>query len=253
MKRRILSALFAVLLLGSLAASASAETYRGDNNWVTFTSGAAMESNFTTGTLTDVLYGLQPGDNSIFTINLTNQHQATTDWYMTNKVLESLEDASANQATAGGAYSYHLYYTRPDGTVRELYDSDTVGGENVTPAGEGLHQATNALEDWLYLDTLTTNQVGHITLEVALEGETQGNDYQDTLAKLQMNFAVELGTVPTTPTTPSNPPSRTTVVKTGDETNLGPQYIIMAVSGVLFLILGIDSVKRRKNEREERA
>lgn len=28
-------------------------------------------------------------------------------------------------------------------------------------------------------------------MTVALDGETQGNGYQDTLAKLQMNFAVE--------------------------------------------------------------
>ena len=36
-----------------------------------------------------------------------------------------------------------------------------------------------------------------VTLKVVLDGETQGNTYQNTLASLQMNFAVEkTGTVP---------------------------------------------------------
>ena len=71
-----------------------------------------------------------------------------------------------------------------------LYDSDAVGGDS-TARGEGLHKVSNSLEDYLYLDTLTPEQKGTVSLKVSLDGETQGNGYQNTFANLQINFAVE--------------------------------------------------------------
>ena len=44
------------------------------------------------------------------------------------------------------------------------------------------------MEDYFYLDRLDKNETGTVELEVGLEGETQGNAYQNTLAKLQLNF-----------------------------------------------------------------
>lgn len=59
-------------------------------------------------------------------------------------------------------------------------------------------------------------------LTVALDGETQGNDYQNTLADLQVNFAVQLNDT----ATPNQPSKNTsTWVKTGDDTNLVPYFI----------------------------
>ena len=87
---------------------------------------------------------------------------------------------------------------------------------------------------------------------MALDGETQGNSYQDTLADLQMNFAVELrDDLPTqpTPNQPGNPPTpvddtqptpepgrRTDVVRTSDESQLP---LLAAISGVTGLIARI--------------
>ena len=59
-----------------------------------------------------------------------------------------------------------------------------------------------------------------------------------------MNFAVQLVSSPDNPNVPR------TVVKTADNTNLLPYYIVMAVSGLLFLILAIDSLRRRRKENE---
>ena len=42
-----------------------------------------------------------------------------------------------------------------------------------------LHEATDALEDFFYLDSQTTGQQGTIRLRVSLDGETQGNSYQN--------------------------------------------------------------------------
>ena len=49
---------------------------------------------------------MQPGDDVTFVINLRNDYSKTTNWYMTNKIVSSLEEGTAKN----GAYSYHLWY-----------------------------------------------------------------------------------------------------------------------------------------------
>ena len=149
MRRKIWKLLLAVSLLASMAMTAYAETSHGNPDWaVTFTSEKKMVSNFKTADLNDVILGIQPGDNVIITLALKNENNTATDWYMTNEVLYSLEDRSANAGTSGGAYTYKLAYTGPDGEEDILFDSDTVGGEGASGAGEGLRQATDALSDY---------------------------------------------------------------------------------------------------------
>ncbi len=251
----------AALLAGT--AGVHAETSYGSPDWnVTFTEDEKMESSFSSADLDDTIYGLQPGDNAIITLKLKNEHDVSTDWYMTNKVLYSLEDRSKNQATGGGAYTYILTYTDGDGEKKTLFNSDTVGGENSGAAGEGLHAAASALKDYFFLDTLNKGDGGTVTLEVALDGETQGNDYQDTLADLSMNFAVELNGTPgmsaESPSggalgeTPVEGPGqeggtdtardngrRRTVVQTGDDTMLAPYIIAASISGSILFVLAV--------------
>lgn len=175
---------------------------------------------------------------------------------MTNKVLKSLEDAQT--VAEGGAYSYILTYIKQDGTKETLYSSEEVGGETKNASGEGLHQATNSLKDYFYLDRLKSGQSGEITLKVKLEGETQGNTYQDTLAKLQMNFAVELVDDSTTPGTPDNPtktpskksPSRTTV-KTGDNSRVLLYSVIALIAGLVCAGAVVYNVRQNREDAEE--
>jgi len=265
--------LLAALTFGG-ALTAQAETSYGGDDWkVTFTSGNTLESSFKTADVNDAVYGLQPGDNVIISMRLENENEVSTDWYMTNKVLSSLEDSRAG--ASGGAYTYILTYTDHLGNVEALFSSDTVGGESNGEGGVGLHGATSALEDYFYLDTLERGQSGVVTLEVALDGETQGNGYQNTLADLQMNFAVELGrtaqhinqNVEVTiheETTQTPPPEledmgdsdvplseRTTIVKTGDETELAPFIVAAGASGFLLLLLALFSLEERRRERQK--
>ncbi len=239
MKKKICAAFLAACLLLATPVAAHAETSYGGSDWsVSFTSDRRMDSNFKTSDMDDVIRGMQPGDNAIITLNLKNSNTETTDWYLRNEVLYSLEDRSNNENTSGGAYTYKLVYEGPNGT-RTLFDSDTIGGENESQAGEGLHQAINGIDlgergSWLFLDTLTTSQAGKVTLEVALDGDTQGNDYQDTLADLRMKFGVELNTT-NTRTNPNMPGSPRTVVRTGDENELGPYILLACISGGLLL------------------
>ena len=130
-----------------------------------------------------------------------------------------------------------------------LFSSDTVGGEN-TIGGGGLNEVNSALKDYFYLDTLSSGQSGSVELTVALDGETQGNDYQNTLADLQVNFAVQLNDT----ATPNQPSKNTsTWVKTGDDTNLVPYFIAAGAGGVLLLGLGAYSISMRKKDKKGEA
>ncbi len=252
---KLLTALGLLVTMAMSAITANAETSYGGSDWsVVFSKDKKMVSNFKTSDINDAIYGIQPGDNVIITLALKNENDEATDWYMTNEVLYSLEDRSANAGTSGGVYTYKLTYTGPDGEVTSLYDSDTVGGEGSgNKAGEGLRQATNALSDYFFLDTLKKGQSGKVTLEVALDGDTQGNDYQNTLADLQMNFAVEMNTSGGDNPTPNpNPGRQGEIVKTGDEMNLTPFIIAACVTGTLFLLLAAYGQLEREKEKAAR-
>lgn len=252
MKKKIWILFFFIGLLVSMNQTVQAETIKGSSDWsVTFTSDSRMDSNFKTSEMDELISGMQPGDTAVITINLKNENATATDWYMLNEVLASLEDRSANSGTSGGAYTYKLMFTGPGGT-QELFNSDTVGSDSDSDeAGKGLVQATSSLKDYFYLDTLKTGQSGQVNLEVSLEGETQGNDYQNTLADLQMRFAVELNTTGTPLTPGSTTAGRTgTTVKTGDETDLTPYIILAAVSGGILMLFAAYSQMSRQKEKK---
>lgn len=255
MRNKVLCVILAALLVLSMAGTAMADHLTGSDIWsVTFTEAEKLESNFSADAYADQVSQLQPGDDITFTVNLDNKNSHTVDWYMSNKVLRSLEDRDAD--AEGGGYSYKLVYQGPSST-QTLYDSDTVGGDTGAGALEGMKSATNALDEFLYLDTLKYGDSGKVTLVVGLDGETQGNAYMTTLADLKMNFAVELDTASasnnTNTNTNGNSSSPRDVVKTGDSNNLLIYFAIMAGSGILFLILAIDSIRRRRKEKKEDA
>ncbi len=255
MKKKWLASVLA-LLLAVTPITAYAEDFSGGDGWKVSFDGKKMTSTFKNTDIDDKIYEMEPGDTVDFHIQLKNEYKQTTDWYMTNKVLKSLEDAQT--VAEGGAYSYILTYIKQDGTKETLYSSEEVGGETKNASGEGLHQATNSLKDYFYLDRLKSGQSGEITLKVKLEGETQGNTYQDTLAKLQMNFAVELVDDSTTPWTPDNPtktppkksPSRTTV-KTGDNSRVLLYSVIALIAGLVCAGAVVYNVRQNREDAEE--
>ena len=238
MKRKFAAFLLILCLMLALPMAASAEEWNGASDWVvTFTTANRIVSNFGETAIDDTLRNLQPGDQANFKITVLNSSGKTIDWYMQNSVIKSLEDSSA---ASGGAYSYILTYTTSAGTGRELYNSDTVGGED-SPAGAGLNEINRTeLKDWIFLEQMATGRSGVVNLTVKLEGESQGNNYQDTMADLRMKFAAEI--VPTR-----------TIVKTGDEgTELKPIYIGMAAAGVLVLVLAIEGAVQNKKKRGQK-
>ena len=91
---------------------------------------------------------------------------------------------------------------------------------------------------------------GHTVTVLAkgLDGESQGNIYQDTLAKLMMNFAVEDNSDPTL----SNPPTFTTTtskVKTGDIWSIASAVVF--VIGIILMILAFVSDRKGAKQNEK--
>ncbi len=251
--KRFLSMAMALVLAAALGTTAYAESWTGGDWHVTFTSDERMydDMQFDDFGMVDALNGLQPGDDATFYMELSNDNAATTDWYMSNQVLQSLEATEGQYMASGGAYSYDLRYVGPDGHEDVLYTSSRVGGEDKAQRingedREGLNEATISLEDMFYLDTLKQGEKGKVTLRVALDGETQGNTYQDTLAQLQMNFAVELHR-----TTPGRNDITWRAVRTGDETNLLLWSGVMLGCGIAALVLGVVALRRNKKYKEE--
>ena len=172
------TALAALVLIGN-AATVRAEDYEGGDWKVEFT-GEGMASNFSSADISDAVYSLQPGDSVAISLDLENRSGRGTEWYMTNKVLSSLEDHS-DQAR-GGAYAYRLAYIGQDGAETVFFDSSTIGGDRDSAAGVGLHEAVESMGEYFRLGALASGEKGTVTLNVALDGETQGNTYQNTLA-----------------------------------------------------------------------
>lgn len=264
MKKKWMGLLLACAMVLGDGLAAQAEHYQGDSGWAVDFTGSGMESNFNTSDINDAIYNLQPGDSIDISVALKNTAGQEADWWMTNRVLQSLEDSQ--KVAASGGYSYILTYLPPQGEPETLYSSDTVGGERAgdIDVGEGLHEATESLSEYFYLDTLKSGEQGMISLTVALDGETQGNTYQDTLANLTLNFAVEerrspvpvnddgdddsddddKGDEPGEGTSTRRPP------KTGDDSNLMLYVWISLSSGLAFLALALYSLyKAGKKEK----
>ena len=243
------------VLAGSTAVPVLANHYpETDPGWtVTFDSSSKMVSNFEKNVIDQTVAAMQPGDDATFRVTIRNTNKQNTNWYMENAVLKSLEDRSALAATTGAGYGYKLDYINSSGVREPLFDSDKVGGDQgyvdrQNRYREGLNEATENLEDWFFLEELGSGRSGHVELLVTLEGETQGNAYQDTLADLQMNFAVEL--LPGS-TTPPGSTTRTNVVKTGDNSHTMLYLVMAGVAGVVLLVLAIAGMKLRKREAME--
>lgn len=259
-------ALAAFLVFGT-AATVRAEDFEGGDWKVEFT-GEGMVSNFSSADISDAVYSLLPGDSVTISLDLENKSAQNTEWYMTNKVLSSLEDHS-DQAR-GGAYAYRLAYTGQDGEEAVFFDSSAVGGDRSSAAGLGLHEAVEDMDEYFKMDTLAPGEKGTVTLSVTLDGETQGNDYQNTLADLSMSFAVDT-LVPTAddrpnqggPEEPNPDPGNqeppvsprsgsysysTGGVKTGDSGNLALWSCAAFVSGALLLVLALLGIRRSRKE-----
>jgi len=237
--KKLFAILLSALFLVSLARPVLADDFSGGENWqVVLEPSQKMTSNFTSADIDKVMSAIEPGDTATFTVNIVNNNQETAAWYLANEVLYSLEDRS--NTASGGAYEYILTYTNSAGVDTVLFSSDTVGGEGSDRIrdGEGLHGADSALKDFFFLDNLKTGDKAKVTLVVALDGESQGNSYQDTMADLQIRFAAEF----------VRPGGTTVIVETGETAILWVWFAAMLFSGAALLFVVITRIRKNRKE-----
>ena len=239
--KKILTVLFTLLLLLPCNA-VKAESYpQIDTDFKVTFDGKALNGNYDAEALRKALEGMQPGDSADLEFTLVNSYKDGVDFYMSNEVLQSFED---DTKASGGAYTYQLIYTDSKGNETEIYSSKAVGGEGSSI--EGLHGATDALTGYFLLENIPSGKTGKVTLHIELDGETQNNSYQDTLAKLQINFAVE------TPTEEiirhKIPKTSTTGLFDKGEASVGRYFTVAGISFVLTLLFGILFLRSRREE-----
>ncbi|MBR2541208.1 MAG: hypothetical protein IKE85_10380 [Mogibacterium sp.] len=227
----------ALVLSMSMVALAESKSFTGD---VTYDGGSSMKSNYDGKDIAASAADLEPGDDVTITITYNNRSQKTTDWYMRNSVLQTLEE-SGTPAENGG-----YTYTLTDSKAGVIYSNDEVGGNKQTGIPEGLKQATASNEgEYFSINTLAPGEKGTTTLHIAFEGETEVNDYQTTAAKLDLQYAVEEHGVDTTETKVIN-----RMVKTGDSTKILRYVLTFGVSLLLFLLALISWKKDRRKGGE---
>lgn len=220
-------------------ANGSTYTYNGSD--IVLTRGEAIS---------EAVNKLEPGDTVKITLVYENDTDDTTEWYMENKVLETLED----EAGMDGGYTYVLTNVGPNGDETAIFDTreGAIGGAE-DKGGTGLEQATNATEgelesqDYFFIQELAPHQSGKTVLTVGLDGESLANVYETKAASIQIAYAVEKKA---TGETVYKHIKRRYTIDTGDTTDLiGPAAVFLGAC--LLLILAIISMKKGRKDGED--
>ena len=243
-KTRLMTLLLALSMVLAMSQMAMAEPYEADGGTYRF-NGSDIVATGATSVMDQIDTLVEPGDTVTIDLTYTNGTGDTTEWYLENTVLDSLEAAEARN----GGYTYILTNIGPDGKETELFNSDAVGGtDSPAGAGEGLEQATNATKgkyanspDYFFIQELEGGESGTTRLVVALDGESQPNAYQDKDAEIEFSYAVEVQG-----SEDIYKHVRKTI-NTGDTTN----FILPAVTFLAALILLILAVRSYRKDRKD--
>lgn len=152
--------------------------------------GKELVSSYDFDTTKSTISGAMPGDVITYEVEYKNSSSKAVDYYMSSDVVASLETGSE---AAGGAYSYGISYNA-GGEDIYLFNSETLGGDN--PDVQGLLQAQTGGDNYFYLGQLKAGKSGKVKIQIALDGNSQNNDYMSQIAQLNIKFGVE--TVATT-------------------------------------------------------
>ena len=235
----ILLGVILVFLLGTTSMSyANSYEFKGSCKY----NGKKIVSDFTSDDIAAAQETLQPGDSLKYVITYKNASKDTVDFYMRNKVLETLEEKK--DVAENGGYTYVLKNKGPGGTT-VLFSNDEVGGDYTpTKELEGLLQATNATGKFFFIQELKPGKQAQTILEVGFDGETEVNDYMDTEGSLLVQYAVEKK---------QNKKKVKTIVskvRTGDTARIILFACLMAAAVIVGLIAIL--MWRRDRRREEK-
>ena len=257
MKKKLLGLLLAAVLVLSMVCTVFADSVNGGDYYVNYTGATTLESDFSSEAVYQAASEMQPGDSLTvtFTVKNTKDKDQAVNYYMSNRMVKSFEEVAGK---AGAAYTYRLIYTNPTDTTagKSFFDNTSVGGTDSSGLTE--IKLSDSDGDYFFLDELSYGEEGIVTLYVELDGETQGNEYFNSLAELNVAFQVEeIESKPDDKVIEETTVGETKVVRTtrntvttGDRTNLLPLWICFGVAGIVLVVFAIILLKRRKQEQE---
>ena len=258
MRKKIIMSVMAVTMMLCFGATAQASgtptvQFTSDNN-LSYTNQSAISN---------VFHGMLPGVTENLDITLQNSNSNTASYYIAAKDIQALTTNTESAKT--GAYDVVVTV----GTT-QIYNS-TVGG-NFT-IGDG-YQSTggleelDALQDWVYLATLSPGQSTNLRFALTMDGVSNGDAYQESSGSIDFDFAVAYNEAPGSTTTNNIVYSKgavkkniittiqdvfvplasgVTAVKTGDPAAIGTLTAIglVGISGLLL-------TRKKKNTEESK-
>ena len=259
-KKTILTAILgAVMLFGSVANVAAAES-----NAVTF-EGNSSKYFSVLDSQTSEFGSMEPGGENTLDITLTNSSSDEMKFYMSASLLEDIAQQGASKTAV---YDFDITKNGEGDAFFQATISggaDTGKGANISLGKEYLTEDNNIL-----LDTLKKGESSQITVRLALDGDSVGNDYQAKSGQFQFVFSAE---IPDTPKGETKTVYKTVTnyvqgaaktvtkyvqdaaskvvqtVKTSDPVKLGIIGVaIVAVIGIIIILL----VKRKQSKTEEK-
>ena len=237
MKTRHLVMILALTLVMAMGFAVSANAESNEVTGYCYFNGDDIVCDFDSDIVVKTVSGLEPGDDVTFKVKFENKYKELTHWYMRNEALITLEESF--DRSQNGGYTYKLVHIGPDGKEQVLFDNSEVGGDAKPGNMEGLHQATNALDEWFYIQDLKQGQSGYTQLYVKFDGDSEVNDYMDTAGKLLVAYAVELDSSGNSTGTVT----KKTSIDTGDSTGL-LTHVTVLLTALLMLIFSIMSFRK---------
>ena len=239
LRNKAVTLLATAALMIFMTAPAFANSYTLDSATCKF-DGENLQANFNDGDLVTSISSLEPGDSLEYTITYSNDSKQTVDFYMRADTLKTLEESK--DAAENGGYRFVLEDNGPNGKT-VLFDNSKVGGDTVVADLEGLHQATNATQEYFHIHQLKPGQKGTTFLKVEFDEETEANDYMDTIGKLRISYAVELTNEPGEPPIEHQP-------KTGDSFDL-LKYILLMTAALIIGLIALFSWRKDRKDGEK--
>ena len=174
-----------VMTVGLFEAGTIAKAETESISWSVTYTGSKLESTYDSSkaTITDTL----PGDTIEYSVDYINGSSSAANFYMSADAVKTLEEGAT---ATGGAYSYKITYT---GSDEPLFDSETIGGDSDDSVDSviGLNQVNGNEDSYFSLGSVAAGESGTVTVSITLDGNSQTNNYMDTLAELEIKFGAE--------------------------------------------------------------